>query len=557
MKKHFLAGTIFALIFLIAGCDLSGNTFSLPLSTEPVPDEGKGLNIYLVKVNGNTRIINGSNTGYVRATRNVITEEAMEDESSLSDFTLPDDIYNMPSYFDEYNTQTVRKYLKNDARENETPNTREQQANSATEGEIRTFNVATSEKGYDDLDAVCKYTNNFCNVWYIDSNKSYTFENNYSGLESVLLASKFKEIGDKFATFVQAEEQLCGSHTYTTSRYANIINPVDKIDIIIFDIFGDAKSTQTGGTFGYFFSRDMLTKLTATGSNETQCIYIDSFFLCNPRSTPMVYSTLVHEYNHLLNFVNKTVIQGLQYDTWYTEMLSMVCEDIFQKCLNIDDKYGPKGRFPYFVKYANYGFKKWLDGDKVLISYANDYIFGAYLGRNYGGPELIHKIATNAFVGEQSITKAIQEMGFADDFYTALENEFIIMFNTEQDDVYENLAAQRPNKYGNLVDRSNFFTLNNSSDVVWETNSKARFTSLDISTKYVNDQQTAYVNELEDYYHTSALEPYSVRTLYPYGFDINMITDYLNPVDYVDLYYNSALYTNDGKCGYLWYWSAK
>ena len=54
MKKHFLTGTIFTLIFLIAGCDLGGDTFSLPLSTEPVPDEGKGLNIYLVKVNGNT-----------------------------------------------------------------------------------------------------------------------------------------------------------------------------------------------------------------------------------------------------------------------------------------------------------------------------------------------------------------------------------------------------------------------------------------------------------------------------------------------------------------------
>lgn len=40
------------------------------------------------------------------------------------------------------------------------------------------------------------------------------------------------------------------------------------------------------------------------------------------------------------------------------------------------------------------------------MNYANAYAFGAFLARNYGGAEIIKKIATNEYVNEEAVEKA-------------------------------------------------------------------------------------------------------------------------------------------------------
>ena len=96
-------------------------------------------------------------------------------------------------------------------------------------------------------------------------------------------------------------------------------------------------------------------------------------------------------------------------DEWYTEMLAMVTEDMFQDFLKLEDKDSPKARLPYFNMYYNYGYRLWSTKDiPALIMYANTYAFGAYLARNFGGVALIKQIAQNQYVNEESITAALR-----------------------------------------------------------------------------------------------------------------------------------------------------
>ena len=82
--------------------------------------------------------------------------------------------------------------------------------------------------------------------------------------------------------------------------------------------------------------------------------------------------------------------------TWFTEMLAMTTEDMFQKNLDILDQDSPKNRLPYFGLGYYYGFRSW-DDTKIdpLMMYANTYAFGAFLARNFGGVDLIKNIAQN------------------------------------------------------------------------------------------------------------------------------------------------------------------
>ena len=135
----------------------------------------------------------------------------------------------------------------------------------------------------------------------------------------------------------------------------------------------------------------------------------------------MLYSTLAHEFQHMINFGQKTMpsmktaqteAQVLFSQTWSNEMMSMVCEDMVQEYLGVQDKDSPIGRLPWFCQYYYLsGLTDWLGGNSVQVSYAGAYAFGAYLARNYGGKELIKQIAINNYVDQQAITQALKSIG--------------------------------------------------------------------------------------------------------------------------------------------------
>ena len=192
------------------------------------------------------------------------------------------------------------------------------------------------------------------------------------------------------------------------------------VNIVIYDIGNDYKgaSNPSGGTVGYFYSKDYITGYRGSGtlatSNVGKYFYVDAYWAAN--ETAMVYSTLAHEFQHMVNFGVKVMDSKMKLspDTWYNEMLSMLCEDMMKDYLEANnssftDNDSPFDRLPMFCRhYYDTGLEYRTSGvsNAVFYSYANNYAFGAWLLRNYGGISLLHNISTNSHVNIESITEA-------------------------------------------------------------------------------------------------------------------------------------------------------
>jgi hypothetical protein len=205
------------------------------------------------------------------------------------------------------------------------------------------------------------------------------------------------------------------------------------VSILAYDIDGDHAASQTGGVFGYFWSKDDYTQqfLDSQGyssikSNEAELFYLDSHF--TDRYPMAMYSTLAHEFQHMIHYNQKSYVHPtaspdpVPDTTWLDEMCSMVAEDLIADRLGTPDADAPWSRLHEFCyHYAESGVTDWLDGKDTLKSYASAYAFGAWLLRNYGGPALFGALVQSNKVDQAAITAALQATGYpAESFGTVL-----------------------------------------------------------------------------------------------------------------------------------------
>jgi hypothetical protein len=258
------------------------------------------------------------------------------------------------------------------------------------------------------------------NVWVADKNydnrSSKTNDNKIAQKHASELARKFDQIY-KYETPIFGFE-YGGDITNTSDTKYGGADGDPKIQILVYDIDGDYKSTQTGGTFGYFFigdeySQSDLDSVFGTGmkTNQAEIFYVDAHFTDYAPDT--MYSTLAHEFQHMINFNEKTrksnssSVSGV----WYNEMLSLLAEDLIAPLIGI--QMGATGhpvntRIPDFLQYYYFDdFTKWLSGSSVSHSYANAYAFGAYLVRNFGGVDFIRKVMSDIKVDTDSLDAAL------------------------------------------------------------------------------------------------------------------------------------------------------
>lgn len=267
-----------------------------------------------------------------------------------------------------------------------------------------------------------KFDGKNCNIWYFRS-----ADKSFINLED----SDFELLANKFDDIYSAETKIFGSNV-PNRFYSNTISYdacKRKVNILVYDIKNDAEESQTGGTFGYFSSKDFYERKSPYGydtfvnSNLSECIYLDSYFYAKESTKKDAISTLAHEFQHLIYFVGKHLNYNLNDITWCSEMMSMVAEEIFQKKLDIDDLSSPKNRLRFFKYGSNFGFtdKVWsycpdnnLNG---TFEYANTYAFGSYLLHKFG-IKTIKKIATNNYEGIESFNYGIPgEDSFDTEFY--------------------------------------------------------------------------------------------------------------------------------------------
>ncbi|WP_155918553.1 Ig-like domain-containing protein [Heyndrickxia ginsengihumi] len=222
-------------------------------------------------------------------------------------------------------------------------------------GDSKSFhvqNIETSE--YSSINATLLYSGSHANVWV--NNNDITSD------EAALLGREFD------------------NHIYT-SDVDNFGTPSDvdhngKVNILCYDI-QDGFSGDGGYIAGYFSPMDLFN---VENSNQSEIFYIDTYPLMGMGSSKDVsaaYSTLAHEFQHMINFNQKVLVQGIdQTDTWIDEGLSMAAEQIYTGAPLQD-------RIDYYNSDSDitngHSLLYWDSYGDTLANYSLSYLFMQYL----------------------------------------------------------------------------------------------------------------------------------------------------------------------------------
>jgi hypothetical protein len=218
----------------------------------------------------------------------------------------------------------------------------------AKEGDTKQIyaDVSSSNDVPTAVPATLKKQGTYCNIWVADSNftasSSTSSDNKVTQDQINALANKFDAIYPLETNLLGYEyggELLQGEHGYGG------MDGDPCIQILICDIDGDYNTPRNGVTLGYFYAVDEYANGTYNNpSNEAEIFYLDAEILDAKPNT--IYSTLIHEFNHMINFNVKVKQQGNKwsnFETWYTEMLSLLAEDAIGPLVGIPSDQSDNG----------------------------------------------------------------------------------------------------------------------------------------------------------------------------------------------------------------------
>ena len=301
-----------------------------------------------------------------------------------------------------------------------------------------------------EITAECVYANDLCQVFleegYYDrvtTDRDYTETAMGSAAspstEKTIQVTKTgaKKIAESFKKIYGMETALLGSASLDGVEYVDIIESPDKITILLSNL---GVTNNNGITIGYFYANDFCCdfekhysedKTIDYFSNQRQMFTLNTLaFSKDYAGMDKVCGILGHEFNHMINYINKTLKHETGFDTWFTELLSVITEDFTPEYLEIENAL--KGeRIAFFNEYPDYGFVDWESPETDLYAYGVAYAFGAYLVRNYGGVKMVHEMATNRLYGKDSITEALKTCGYEEDFNSVFQKFGLVMMNAD------------------------------------------------------------------------------------------------------------------------------
>ncbi|WP_407425417.1 hypothetical protein [Treponema sp.] len=288
--------------------------------------------------------------------------------------------------------------------------------------------------------ATLRAVGQYCYVWVMSDN--WTSSSTASGekINSSIaskIADNFDSMYDKIRNVFGEESNCLAADTSLDFQIEmnSYSETGEMVNIIIYDIGKDyTDSSNSGSVVGYFYAKDYYYLSNPSSvykySNKGKYFYVDGYYAAN--YTSMVYSTLAHEFQHMIDFSVKSMENKKSSNTATNEMKSMLCEDImFSTLCELDSSFSkddsPVARLPVFNRrYAEVGLEYKSSNPEVYYSYANNYAFGAWLLRNYGGVTLLNEIATNSYVNISSILNALSTTGAAATTMEELLKEYTV-----------------------------------------------------------------------------------------------------------------------------------
>lgn len=161
-----------------------------------------------------------------------------------------------------------------------------------------------------------------------------------------------------------------------------------KIAILCFDIADSYTVPGTGYTAGFFYGGDLYknSQLSLKNSNEMEIFYADTYptMIKNPSNpnygdpdVTKVYSTLAHEFQHMVNFNCNQLVETdpKDMDIWLNEALSLAAENMYNGTQT--------NRISYYNSSSaiqnGHSLLSWQNGSEVLANYSLSYLFSQYL----------------------------------------------------------------------------------------------------------------------------------------------------------------------------------
>jgi len=381
--------------------------------------DSNAKSLYLVLTNTDS---NSSTTPTISHSNKVVKKE---NKKVTTVANIPK-IKHTPTHIAEFNYNSI-DLLEPNTKQNRVANV-ENRSNSVV-GDTHTFyldadgdvtTVATLKKVVSNIDT--EFGTKTLNIWV--SNDSFG-----SGCSKAkcltqdmvdTLADKFLKSGADndiydWVTNIYGEEWGADAN----SKYSNVIGETNTVDILVTDIDNDNNANR--GVIGYFWSKDNFKNSSVSGSNERIMFYIDSVMYANTSNGDYwqkeAYVTLAHEFQHMINYYQKSIKNEHSSELWLNELMSVTTEDFIVTKLQhngnrgvdyIDGSAGESGNthglFPLFNENIDMSITNWAG---ELKDYAKVASFGAFLARNYGGAELFKAMIQNSYTDEQAIINAI------------------------------------------------------------------------------------------------------------------------------------------------------
>ena len=389
-----------------------------------------GKHLYLVKANPTDGVIASDRVRYVTALNNVpLTGSSQASARSVSSKRFFDD--DIITYFDPPQVFDPAEAVPSAARS----------AVAAAGGEeavsAKTFAVGDTRQLYVDANAaisafeqktaVLKAVGEYCYVWVVDVERNRAAE---------LYAGEFQRQFDdmyRMITHVYGQESnqiyVYNGKNFSLDDMSKYSLTGTKVNIVL------SRFVSTG-TVGYFYCKDYYSGYTSSASdaraysNQGKYVYINTRYVGLESDRKMAYSTLAHEFQHLIMFGQKNIRCKATAADWFNEMMSMVCEDMMQRTLGVTDAQSPKNRLGRFAaSYYLSGASEFISVDgSHLPSYAVLYAFGAYLARTYGGAAFISKVMQNDYCNEGAIAAAVSEVTGVQTTFAEILRAFVLSF---------------------------------------------------------------------------------------------------------------------------------
>lgn len=265
--------------------------------------------------------------------------------------------------------------------------------------------------------AILQYKSDNCYVWAVED--YFTEDENVSGAK--INGEICKKIGKTLDEVIKLERNIFGQEWECLKSASGYVSMSENsktgtiVNILLYDIQGDFVEGRSAGIYGFFTPGDYFVEGTGyntnSASNGGKYLHIDSGFASDEELLPTVLSTVVHEFQHMIQYGQKKGYEQTS-EVFFNEMCSMLAEDMFQTKLNLGDMDSAKFRFIHFMYSWRYlPFFTWSGGAASTYAYSNAFGLGSFVAKKYGGADFVYDYMhtpENTYGNDASFMEAVK-----------------------------------------------------------------------------------------------------------------------------------------------------